>query len=1010
MRNRQSLYRALLIAYTAAVVSLVRAEPPDRFAGSGFTGSGRHADDELTAVCFLSDQLGWVVGNQGLVLHTADGGGTWNPQPTGVACRLRSVWFVDAKHGWAVGGESIPASQRSRSVVLRTVDGGATWQREATPLLPALRQVRFTSPQEGWVVGDASAFAPSGLAFSRDGGRTWSPAGGTAAQGILCAAFAVPQLGVVATAAGDLQIASGRVLREGATARFGMQSIRKLAIAPDGRGWCVGDGGIVQRTSDGGAAWQSAGVEAALPAVAQCDWKSVATAGPNVWIVGSPGSVVLHSPDDGQTWQLLPTGNPLPLNDVVFVNDRRGWAVGALGTILQTDDAGRTWRGLDETPRRAALWCCFADATDVPFELLSQTALDEGYRTVATLLGRREFDVVSGDRSFTADRAVDALSTLGVSHVDEAWSFPMRAAELRLDPAAFLHAWPGLDDADAYRRAEAYLVRQLRTWRPDVVLTHAAAPRGEAPTEQLVHQLLVGAIDVAGDATQHAEQLQTLGLQPWQVKRVFAHSPTQQRGTIVVTTAEIDTRRATMPADLTLACRTLLLDDAMPPPAVAARLVANRAAAPVGNRGLCGGLGLNPAGEARRLVEAPTTEALIRMRGAVEQRRNLQAIAAKSDDGGANIVSQLREVVAALDDQRASALVFQLAESFRRNGRWEAARETYEFLVTHFPGQVHCDVAIERLIQYLSSGEADWRLQRRIIGQAADLTQAHAAVGGASPIIGYAGNEERRRRCVGIAAYLERRDPAVAAEPAIAFAVASARRRLGQVAEAEQFYDSFLRTHANDAWWECAAAETPRTNHVVAHRRYVVSRSLDEPLLDGLLDDATWQSAEPLELRSPHGDDAAWPAVAFMTHDAEHLYLAVRCRRAPGDRVPDAAGVRTRDADLSMFDRVEFCLDMDRDLATYYKLTVDCRGWTGESCWGDRTWNPTWYVAAGGDADEWIVEAAIPWSELAPQPPARGDVWACGVQRLAPTAGLQSWTQPADATIRPEGFGRLEFE
>jgi len=38
-------------------------------------------------------------------------------------------------------------------------------------------------------------------------------------------------------------------------------------------------------------------------------------------------------------------------------------------------------------------------------------------------------------------------------------------------------------------------------------------------------------------------------------------------------------------------------------------------------------------------------------------------------------------------------------------------------------------------------------------------------------------------------------------------------------------------------------------------------------------------------------------------------------------------------------------LDLDRDYQTYYRFQVDHRGCLAEDCWGDRTWNPKYFVA-----------------------------------------------------------------
>ena len=72
---------------------------------------------------------------------------------------------------------------------------------------------------------------------------------------------------------------------------------------------------------------------------------------------------------------------------------------------------------------------------------------------------------------------------------------------------------------------------------------------------------------------------------------------------------------------------------------------------------------------------------------------------------------------------------------------------------------------------------------------------------------------------------------------------------------------------------------------------------------------------------------------------------------------------RARDADLSRFDRVSLLLDLDRDYQTYFHLQIDQRGAVAEDCWGDRTWDPRWFVACKPGPDGWTAEAAIPLLE-----------------------------------------------
>ena len=103
-------------------------------------------------------------------------------------------------------------------------------------------------------------------------------------------------------------------------------------------------------------------------------------------------------------------------------------------------------------------------------------------------------------------------------------------------------------------------------------------------------------------------------------------------------------------------------------------------------------------------------------------------------------------------------------------------------------------------------------------------------------------------------------------------------------------------------------------------------------------------------------------------------------------------------------------LDIDRDYATFYRLTVDHRGWTNDRLWEDRTWNPTWYVAALRNERGWTAEAAIPIKELTGQSPQPRETWAIGLQRVTPGVGFQSWNKPAAVDVLPDGFGFMEFE
>src|SRR5205085_4468963 len=143
-------------------------------------------------------------------------------------------------------------------------------------------------------------------------------------------------------------------------------------------------------------------------------------------------------------------------------------------------------------------------------------------------------------------------------------------------------------------------------------------------------------------------------------------------------------------------------------------------------------------------------------------------------------------------------------------------------------------------------------------------------------------------------------------------------------------------------------------------------------------------------------------------YDQDFLYLALRCRH-PAEGYVAPVKARTRDADLRRHDRVSLLLDLDRDYTTYFHLQVDQRGCVCEDCWGDRTWDPRWFVAVKSDEKSWQIEAAIPLTELTGDTVTVGKAWACNVVRVLPGRGVQAASLPADVQPRPEGMGLLMF-
>jgi hypothetical protein len=255
--------------------------------------------------------------------------------------------------------------------------------------------------------------------------------------------------------------------------------------------------------------------------------------------------------------------------------------------------------------------------------------------------------------------------------------------------------------------------------------------------------------------------------------------------------------------------------------------------------------------------------------------------------------------------------------------------------------------------------------------------------------------------------------PLVTNDPSLQFCLQAARRSLGDVQTAQAWYSHFASRQPDGPWRTAALAEMWLANRSGAPPKPVITCRFTDtrPLLDGKLDDACWQT-KPNKLQNAASDTVKdFPSETHFAYDNEFLYLAVKCKH-PADRFAPRVKPRTRDADLRGHDRVSILLDLDRDYCTCSHLEVDQRGCVCEDCWGDKTWDPRWFVAVHSEPTCWVVEAAIPLVALTSDGITSGRAWACNVVRVLPGLGVQAWSLPAEVpeeTLRPEGMGLLIF-
>ena len=262
--------------------------------------------DNLYGTKFIDAKQGWAVGAFGTIAHTADGGETWQSQPSKTTQQLYDVDFVDAQHGWTVGRQGL---------VLHSADGGSTWETQTSGTDQHLFGVDFLDAQNGVAVGDFGT-----IIVTHDGGQHWEN-------------HTLPQDVILY----DVTMLDGT------------------------HGWIAGELGTVLTTTDGGATWtkQDTGLDKTLFGIYFADAQ-------RGWAVGID-ALILRTTDGGQTWQVQNGSAEVraleqvgfgqaydnPSLYAVSVVGNTGYAVGEIGAIFLSKDGGQTWTRQDSSKKES---------------------------------------------------------------------------------------------------------------------------------------------------------------------------------------------------------------------------------------------------------------------------------------------------------------------------------------------------------------------------------------------------------------------------------------------------------------------------------------------------------------------------------------------------------------------------------------------------------------------------------------------------------------------------------
>ena len=159
---------------------------------------------------------------------------------------------------------------------------------------------------------------------------------------------------------------------------------------------------------------------------------------------------------------------------------------------------------------------------------------------------------------------------------------------------------------------------------------------------------------------------------------------------------------------------------------------------------------------------------------------------------------------------------------------------------------------------------------------------------------------------------------------------------------------------------------------VIPKKIYVTKAlgSQKAPVIDGLLDDASWElvgwAGDYIEFQPDENTPPSVETKFKIIYDAKNLYVAFKCY----DPEPDKIERRLSRRDGFSGDWVEINIDSYFDKRTSFSFTVTAAGVKGDEFvsnngnnWDD-SWNPIWYTKTNIDEEGWTAELRIPLSQL----------------------------------------------
>jgi|GEM_PF-1598927 len=364
------------------------------------------------AMHFPTNSVGYIVGESGTVYKTNNAGDTWDQQNTPTSKTLLRVFFSSEDIGMAVGAEG---------TVLKTTNGGQSWINLASPSNVDFHSIFFWDANTGWIGGRSGI-----ILKTTNGGLSWVSQFSNVVD-IISDIYFKDQT------SGWLFGPSGYFLK---TTNGGNNWIRVdlgngnriSRVKFDATGYGIGIGkqsvyDAVYDVSNFGDNWNRRTFIAGSNNTGRFHSAVCRFGGKHVWVTARSGRV-LTSSNAGQTFRFVTRmlltnnpDNPSGFTYVQFLDTLNGYLFKGFG-LTKSSDGGKTWRQAGISPNLPNYPLTFPNSVYFKDTLLGVACQYFGPMFVTTNGGRdwshRSFGVGVNSVTITNDYKIWACGRNGI--------------------------------------------------------------------------------------------------------------------------------------------------------------------------------------------------------------------------------------------------------------------------------------------------------------------------------------------------------------------------------------------------------------------------------------------------------------------------------------------------------------------------------------------------------------------------------------------------------------------